>query len=51
MDNLAIEPILGLLPESVLSQLPVIGDGAAVLGEESVTNFSGENLEFMETIG
>lgn len=50
LDNLAIEPLLGLLPSSVLESIPILGDGAEILGEEPVTDFSGENLTWMDTI-
>ena len=50
LDNLAIEPLLGLLPTSVLENIPIIGDGAAQLGNESVVDFSGTDLTFMQTI-
>ena len=53
LDNLAIEPLLGLLPPSVLESIPVLGDGAAVLGTEpmvSETMFAAEGLEFLDTI-
>ena len=50
LDNLAIEPLLGLLPDSVLENIPILGDGAAMLGNEPLTDFSGTDLTFMQTI-
>ena len=50
LDNLAVEPLLGLLPESWLENIPIIGDGAVQLGNEPLTDFSGADLTFMQTI-
>ena len=53
LDNLAIEPLLGLLPADVLAAIPLVSDGAVVLGNEpmvSETMFATEGLEFLETL-
>jgi len=49
-DAIVLEPFLSLLPENILGSIPIVQDGAAILNNTPLTDFSVTNFTILLSI-